>query len=359
MKRIEHVHRLARRQHGFVLVALCVVIARSALLEAQDEVTPQPQGPGVTELAAELRDKGWIVYSARPENSSWDLFLMRPDGSDRRNITNTPQFNEAGAKFSPDGKRILYYRMPKDVGVDNNKYGSYDLVVAEADGSSPVVLGSAYPWASWGPDSSQMAYLTPKGILIVDQATRKILRTLARKGIVQQLSWSPDGQWFVGTANGLGPFWTIGCMNAATGEVGAISEVDRYNCTPDWLPDSRHVIYARGIIPGIGGYAQLWVAEVGESKPRLLYAEEGRHIYGGATSPDGRYLLFTRSEKDLGAVDNSRTRIAVMRSQDAPVIVGGCVDLRQTHPDAKNGPVLDLSWGWEPHWTYAEIEGRN
>jgi len=148
-------------------------------------------------------------------------------------------------------------------------------------------------------------------------------------------------------------------MNAATGEVGAVSEVDRYNCTPDWFPDSRHVIYARGIIPGIGGYAQLWAATVGERQTRLLYAEDGRHIYGGATSPDSKYLLFTRSEQDLGAVDNSRTRIAIMRFQDAPVILGQCEDLRQSHPHAKNGPVLDLSWGWEPHWTCTEIDGRN
>jgi hypothetical protein len=143
-------------------------------------------------------------------------------------------------------------------------------------------------------------------------------------------------------------------MDVSTGEVGAVSEVDRYNCTPDWFPDSKRVIYARGIIPAMGGYAQLWVAKVGEKETRPLYAEEGRHIYGGATSPDGRYLLFTRSEQDLGAVDNSRTRIAVMRFQDAPVILGPCADLGQRHPNAKNGPVLDLSWGWEPHWTAHE-----
>ena len=39
---------------------------------------------------------------------------------------------------------------------------------------------------------------------------------------------------------------------------------------------------------------------------RMVYGEDGRHIYGGAISPDGKYVLFTRShEEDL----------KVMRSQ--------------------------------------------
>ena len=41
------------------------------------------------ELAEEVREKGWIVYSARSENGTWDLFLARPDGSQKRNITET------------------------------------------------------------------------------------------------------------------------------------------------------------------------------------------------------------------------------------------------------------------------------
>ena len=46
--------------------------------------------PRVTQLAEEVHNKGWIVFAARGDNGTWDLFLMRPDGSQRRNITNTP-----------------------------------------------------------------------------------------------------------------------------------------------------------------------------------------------------------------------------------------------------------------------------
>ena len=64
-------------------------------------------------LAKEVRTKGWIVFSATNAQGDWDLFLMRPDGSARRNITNTADFHEAAARFAPDGQRILYYRIPR------------------------------------------------------------------------------------------------------------------------------------------------------------------------------------------------------------------------------------------------------
>jgi hypothetical protein len=36
--------------------------------------------------------------------------------------------------------------------------------------------------------------------------------------------------------------------------------------------------------------------------------------------------------------------------------VGGKSEvLRKQYPNAKDGPVLDLSAGWEPHWTFADV----
>src|SRR5690606_18324653 len=61
-----------------------------------------------TALAAELHDKGWILYSAKSDNGTWDLFVMRPDGSDARNLTNTADIEEAAPRFSPNSDRILY-----------------------------------------------------------------------------------------------------------------------------------------------------------------------------------------------------------------------------------------------------------
>ena len=42
-------------------------------------------------LAEEVRRYGWLVFSARSEREDWDLFVCRPDGSDRRNLIRTPE----------------------------------------------------------------------------------------------------------------------------------------------------------------------------------------------------------------------------------------------------------------------------
>lgn len=309
----------------------------------------------VLALAEEVKTRGWIAASVQNDDGDWDLFLMRPDGSERRPLTRTRDFHEAGVRFAPDGKKLLYYQIPRGEAVDNNTYGTYDLVIADSDGANAVGYGRDFPWASWGPDGKQIACLDRRGIRIVDVVSRREIRKLPRKGVVQQLVWSPDGHSFAGTANGLGPFWNIGRLEPEGGTIKAVSETERYNCTPDWLPDSRSILYSRGIVPQTGGYAELWVADAGGQSRRMLYAEDGRHLYGGSASPDGKYLLFTRSEADLGQVDHSRTRMAVIRMADTPMIGGAGDTLAKTYPDARRGPMLDLSWGWEPHWTHADI----
>jgi Tol biopolymer transport system component len=340
------------------LICSTVLLFATVLSAADDPKTGQ--------LRKEVASKGWIVYSAKTERGDWDLFLMRPDGSHRRNITNTANSNEIGGRFSPDGKKILFRRIPPDVKVHHDWWGrAGQLVIANADGSEPVEYGE-FPWASWSPDGKQVACLTKAGIEFRDVATRQVLRSLDRKGIFQQLYWSPDGHSFTGTANAFGAAWTVVRMDASTGAVNAVAT--NQNCTPDWFPDSRHTIYSSRPVnqqdadggqaaTAVGqragyGWTQLWMADAEGKEHSLLYGEDGRHIYGGAVSPDGRYVLFTRSLTDG---NEESAVLGLMRFSDAPVIAGESKALRKLHPNVKDGPVLSLGSGWEPHWTYARL----
>ena len=121
------------------------------------------------------------------------------------------------------------------------------------------------------------------------------------------------------------------------------------------MPDSRSILYSRGIVPESGGHAEIWLASGDGRDRRMLYASENQHLYGGCASPDGKYLLFTRSEVDLGPVDNSRTSMAIVRMADTPIVAGSGDDLAEAVSRARRGPTLGLGQGWEPHWTYAEI----
>src|SRR5262249_10495275 len=141
-----------------------------------------------------------------------------------------------------------------------------------------------------------------KGIVFVDVSTKKITRTLPRKGFFQQMTWSPDGKSLVGVSNGLGTSWAIGRMTLATGEVNAVSRVDC--CTPDWSPDGKQIVfsYRPTDLKDADGrdWTQLWIADPEGKSRSLLYAQEKQHIYGGCISPDNKYVLFTGNMREDG-----------------------------------------------------------
>jgi len=315
--------------------------------------------PAEADLAAEVRDKGWIVFPARSEKGDWDLFLMRPDGSKRHAITNTPDANESYPLFSRDGAQLLYRRLARNDSIDGNHYGAQGApVIARADGRNPRALGGDgdLPWASWSPDGRQLACLAIKGIFFVDIASGKVIRNLPRLGFFQQLTWSPDGKWLSGVSNSFGTAWSIGRINAATGEANAVSR--DHNCTPDWFPDNRRMVFSnrseeqrRG---GRYGWTQLWMADAEGRERQLVYAENGRHIYGGHVSPDGKYVLFTGNPQEDGDAGNNGAPMALMRLSDAPIVGGERAELLELFPHAKAGPVLVLPAGCEPCWTFSE-----
>lgn len=303
---------------------------------------------------------GWIAFSARGEAGDWDLFLCRPDGSSLRNVTRTREFNEAYPLFSRDGCRLLYRRLARSESVDGNRYGAQGaLVAARSDGAGAVVLGrdGEFPWASWSPDGKALACLAADGIFIVDPSNRRELRRLPRKGFFQQMTWSPDGKALIGVSNGFGTSWSIARLLLETGEANAVSCVDC--CTPDWSPDGSQVVFASRP-PGQGtnngyGWTQMWSASPDGTNRRLLYAEEGRHVYGAHVSPDGRYAVFTGNAAEDGDAGNAGAPMALMRLADAPIVVGTSRELRERHPGARGGPVLALPAGWEPCWTRTNV----
>jgi Tol biopolymer transport system component len=319
-------------------------------------------------LAKEVANKGWIVFAAKTAQGDYDLFLSRPDGSAKRNLTQTPEWNEYGGRFSSDGKRMLYRRQRKATEPVQGQVINHDLwgargtlVIASADGSNPQPQGEEgeWPWASWSPDGKQIACLYKReGVIrIFDLATKKLVTELPRQGIFQQLFWSPDGKRLCGTANVNGQDWNILSLELETGKSTLLTR--DLNCTPDWFQsDSKRVIYSnrtQGLATEYG-WTMLMQATADGKNRTLIYGERGRHIYYGCTSPDDQYAIFANPESDGGTDAN----MAIIRLADAPIIVpDDYVELRALYPNARSGPVLRLNQpGFEPHWTYAEIGAK-
>jgi hypothetical protein len=354
---------------SFLTLASLCGDARAAKREIKD--------PAEKKLYNELADKGWIIFSAKSEKGDYDLFISRPNGSELRNITRTPECSELFARFLPDGKRILYRRVnafnPK---VDYREHVAGVLVIANADGSNPRTLGREgdYPWATLSPDGKQMAclYKNEGVIRIFDFATLKMIKEMPRQGIFQQLGWSPDGKQFCGTANVAGQDWNVVTYGVDSGKVTLISRV--LNCTPDWFPDSRGCIYSHrnpALMSDDGGTAAKKIGQSGtdyswtmimradrEGKDRnLVVAEQYKHLYFSTLSPDNKYVIYARLDKD-GSLAGP---MAIIRLADTPIVDGSWLAVEQQY--AKNphrGPILhlDLPDAFHPNWTYAKVGGK-
>jgi Tol biopolymer transport system component len=316
-------------------------------------------GAGEAQLGKEIGGKGWLLFAAKSAEGDYDLFLSRPDGTQARNVTKSPQFNEFGGRFSPDGRKLLYRRSARGEPINHDLWGALGVpVVASADGSEPKVLGEDgdLPWACWSPDGKQVSCLYKKQglIRVIDIATRQVVRELPRQGIFQQLFWSADGKRVCGTANLNGQDWNIISVELAGGNPTLLSR--NLNCTPDWFQhDPNRVIYSNRT-PGLAndyGWTMLMQATADGRERTLIYGERGRHVYYGCTSPDDQYVVFSLPESD-GGVD---AHMAIVRLADTPIIVPEDYrELKELYPTAKGGPVFRLTQaGFEPHWTYAEV----
>ena len=328
------------------LAALLLITILVAAVAAEDKT--------VEALRREVATKGWVVTSIKQKRGDWDLVLMRPDGSKQRKLTDTPDWSEAAPRWSPDSRRLLYRRIKAGTVISHDRWGFQgELVMADAMARNGRVMGK-HPWGCWSPDGKQISCLSLKGIEILDVVTGKVKRRMKRAGYFQQLFWSPDGKWFCGTANVGGELWTIVRMDVATGKWNVVSRFR--NCTPDWFPDSRQVVFSNRPANQKGyGWTQLWMAPGQGGQRKMLYGEDGRHIYGGGLSPDGRYVLFTRCPKDGGGSERSGAPGGLMRLADAPIIGANSPALRKLHPGAHDGPVLALPDLWEPHWTFTDV----
>ena len=155
----------------------------------------------VDTLAKEVQAKGWIIVSARSESGDWDLYMSRPDGSQRLNLTNSPDRHEMGARFSRTEGNCSTAGWLWTPPFTISTWGLQgSLVMANSDGSHAVELGGRgdYPWASWSRTEARSPACTRMGSRSMMSRPDLVVSKMPRQGIYQQLFWSPDGTMVCG-----------------------------------------------------------------------------------------------------------------------------------------------------------------
>jgi len=159
--------------------------------------------------------RGRIAYTQTREDDSTALYLMKPDGTDRRCLvdTNGP---DSGPAWSPDGRWLAFV-----AGADN--VDQVFVIRADGTGLRQVTDGEHYKHMPvWSPDGRRLGYtafgsqeLGPFSIHLVDlDGTHDKTIAASRPPdveFVELRDWSPDGRTILYSTDGAAgmDLWTM------------------------------------------------------------------------------------------------------------------------------------------------------
>jgi Tol biopolymer transport system component len=187
-------------------------------------------------------DGSWLAYRVNPaRGDEGDIWRMRPDGSDRSNLTRSPGVADWSPAVSPDGRRIAFM---------SSRDGAHELWMMGADGSDARQLtriGALSEYPSWSPDGSWLAFNSHRG------ANFAIARIAAEGGEETVLTadaandkWpavSPDGKLIAFSSDRDGGE-DVFVMNAdGSGVRNVTRTASRFESHPAWAADGRLTYY--------------------------------------------------------------------------------------------------------------------
>jgi len=243
---------------------------------------------------------GLIVWSSsRTENH--DLYTMKTDGSDVRQITKGDQVDWF-PRFSPDGTKILFCRS-KSGWVserDANSSDKWDLYTVGVDGSEPKKVVSNASWGSWISDDEALFVRGTKifrsklgsgeETLIMDSEGTSDLSG----ALLQQPELSSDGKYIAITLRGSKRetgIWNIAKKTWTQTGLG---------CQINWTPDQESIYWVH---PTGNGGSRVFKMPIKDGMPPKQELSEdqlqfmdmpGRrsHEYFPQLSRDGKWLVW-------------------------------------------------------------------
>lgn len=194
-------------------------------------------------------DGSTIVFSSdRDDPDNAQLYLMNADGSNQRRLASPLADDQVGARWSPDGQWILFHSNPQVDGMP-----TFDVYKIRPDGSELTNLTDAPGnnfMGDWSPDGQRIVFISQRDgnrELYVMNADGSNQTRLTDGGWENSLPrWSPNGQQIVFESNRTGSTYGLFVIDAPdqqNASAGLESTVRMLtfpgfnHSTPDWVND--------------------------------------------------------------------------------------------------------------------------
>ena len=289
-----------RRAIIFLGVSMALLFLASGLL---------PREPSAQTTSPE----GKIVYE-----KLGDIWVMNADGTNQTNLTNTPDINEGQPAWSPDGTKIAFTG-PGELNEDGSG-GLGDIYVMDADGTNRTNLTDTPDFleyrASWAPSGAQLTFVREvpgqiiseqQDIFVMDANGENANNLTQTDANEDDPAWAPDGTKiaFSGVRNSGSEIVTMD-PNGQNETILSGDSFEGADRAPDWSPDSTKVVFQKQCQGVCSDAWEIWgVNRDGSQDTNLTpndLSEEDRPVTqhtGPSWSPDGSEITFTRTRPSV------------------------------------------------------------
>jgi Tol biopolymer transport system component len=281
-------------------------------------------------LGAFPGQNGKLVFDSERDGGDTDVWTMRPDGSNRVNLTASSTASDQRPSWRADGEKIVFMsdrETPSNPTPAGFPGPDFEIFVMNPDGSNQTQItvnerDDEVP--AWSPNGKRIVFqrdLDP----IRGQADYDIVTMRADGTRERNLTNSPgvqefDADWsanrrriaFVSERDGDGEIYT---MNPGGSRVRQLTFNDGpFDASPNWSPDGRKIVFDsdRDAVEETPFQAEIYTMDAdGGNQTRLTFDDLTDFV--PAWSPDGRKITFS-SFRNATEENGSNSDIYTMRA---------------------------------------------
>lgn len=250
-------------------------------------------------------DGRWIAFQSSERS---DVYVVRPDGTDLRNLTDDDCDDDLGG-WSPDGTSIVYSRR---CGTSSEWFTSARVVRYDVNAMSITQLTKDLPSdvPRWSTDGKHIAFRVfgrpGRGFEVwLMKADGSEQRPLFESGGHQYpLGWSPDGREVLFSIDRRGNR-DLYRMDLDDTRPMRLTRADGFDGDATWSPDGRYIAF---LSTRYGTY-DLFVMNADGTGLRMLY----RDVFDPSWSPDSRRIVMSRVDR-IQSIDIDATAVNVVVS---------------------------------------------